>query len=833
VINQELWDDDARWDDEVPAAKQELWEQEIRHLKETDSLKFSRHFHLDEMRQDETTLEIITCCDASSKLYAACTYLRVTVQGRIYSTLAACRARVAPKKKMTIPRLELTAAVVATRLAAYVKEELRLPQEWMSRVTMKYYTDSAIAYYWIVQEKYQSMTFVHNRCEEIRSATSITEWSHIRTEENMADFPSRPGSYRTRPHFLQDWQEGLPWMREGREPAKASLEMSPDVQVALDAEQKKEKSAVVLLTNEGEGLLDQLTKLAKGRRDGQGWSRLVRILCYVNRLACTKPDKGNIPVSREHVLKSESQIIRLVQKRHFPREMKARERGETIPEDSVLAKLNPTLMNGILRMDSRIALEEGDSLELCMPIILPNKDPLVDEFVMQCHFEAMHAKTERTMDILFTKYWMSGAATAVRRIIKECWICRLKEKKNLQPQMGKLPSYRTIYNGTWNHTIGIDFTGPFYVSVPGNKAKKVYVMIFVDAVIRLLTLVVTKDMSTDSVIKGLEEYCATRGAPSRIISDNGSSLVAASRNLKRLYDQVNWKAVMQWYAPPRECFSWSFIPAYSPWVGGFYEIFNRIFKSALNHTYGIDVRKEDKQANNLALEEFRLALKKTEAVVNDCPLYVPSRDEDAEQSITPSELAFGQRMHPLPDLLRKPVDETDKAMKLRQRASKIFAAHWRQRYLRSLKRYEKWIKTGRGVRVGDLVQINHKNTQAGWRIGTVQELCSSSRSAEPTTVVVRLSNKYGDPKSEIVSVRRLKLLEATRSYEDEDSPDGPFPLPDRGPNQRRPDSPTRSPKVTTNSLPLEQPPSVLPFQPDINRGAPQRRTRVPRADRST
>ena len=241
VLNQELWEVEAKWDDPVPEEKQLVWKKEVEALTDIGVLRFDRHFHLDEMQEETTTLEIITCCDASSKLYAACSYLRVTNGDKIYTSLAACRARVAPKKTMTIPRLELTACVVGVRLANYVREELRLPEEWQKRIEMKFYTDSAIAYYWIVQEKYQSMTFVHNRCCEIRSSSDTSTWSHIRTEANMADYPSRPGSYKTRTDFLNDWQRGLPWLKQGEEPPKASLELNAEVQKALDAERKKEK----------------------------------------------------------------------------------------------------------------------------------------------------------------------------------------------------------------------------------------------------------------------------------------------------------------------------------------------------------------------------------------------------------------------------------------------------------------------------------------------------------------------------------------------------------------------------------------------------------------
>lgn len=63
----------------------------------------------------------------------------VTKSGEVHCSLAMGKARVAPAKVTTIPRLELTAAVVATRIGNLLKGELEL-----DCVHEYYWTDSKV-----------------------------------------------------------------------------------------------------------------------------------------------------------------------------------------------------------------------------------------------------------------------------------------------------------------------------------------------------------------------------------------------------------------------------------------------------------------------------------------------------------------------------------------------------------------------------------------------------------------------------------------------------------------------------------------------------------------
>ena len=71
------------------------------------------------------SIELHHFCDASEVCYGACTYVRaINRRGQIHVTFFIIKNILAPVKPVTIPRLELLAAVVASKLDCFVRSEL-------------------------------------------------------------------------------------------------------------------------------------------------------------------------------------------------------------------------------------------------------------------------------------------------------------------------------------------------------------------------------------------------------------------------------------------------------------------------------------------------------------------------------------------------------------------------------------------------------------------------------------------------------------------------------------------------------------------------------------
>jgi len=121
------------------------------------------------------------------KAYGAAVYIRsMDAAGKVLTHLVMSKSRVAPTKTVSLPRLELLAAVINSQLLKFVAESLCLK---LDRVVC--WTDSMVTLQWIRGSSSQRKTFVANRVAEIQSTWDPQHWKHWPGEDNPADLITR------------------------------------------------------------------------------------------------------------------------------------------------------------------------------------------------------------------------------------------------------------------------------------------------------------------------------------------------------------------------------------------------------------------------------------------------------------------------------------------------------------------------------------------------------------------------------------------------------------------------------------------------------------------
>lgn len=185
VLMQDLCRRNVGWDETISRSDMDTWTNWLDELQDLQNLQISRSY-IPSGFGKVTTRQLHIFADASEHGYGIVAYLRVTnPNGMVACPFVTGKARVAPLKKMTIPRLELTGATAAVSVGQMLRKKLDI------EVEMFYWTDSTTVLRYLANESTRFHTFVANRVTVIRDATSVHQWRYVNTKSNLADCASR------------------------------------------------------------------------------------------------------------------------------------------------------------------------------------------------------------------------------------------------------------------------------------------------------------------------------------------------------------------------------------------------------------------------------------------------------------------------------------------------------------------------------------------------------------------------------------------------------------------------------------------------------------------
>lgn len=112
-ILQDLWRKHLDWDDEIDDKDLECWNSIKADIRLVTAFAIPRNILLNtDSRSQEVKYKLLCFCDASARAYATAAYLHQYCNGYSKRDLIFSKARLAPVKTMTIPRLELLAVLI-------------------------------------------------------------------------------------------------------------------------------------------------------------------------------------------------------------------------------------------------------------------------------------------------------------------------------------------------------------------------------------------------------------------------------------------------------------------------------------------------------------------------------------------------------------------------------------------------------------------------------------------------------------------------------------------------------------------------------------------------
>lgn len=185
ILLQSLWEQKVDWDEPLNQELTDTWLSISADLQEATTIVHPRPYYLLHC-QPTTVTQLHTFTDASFSAYGAVVYLRQNN----HDTLVMSRSRVTPIRPITLPKLELMAAVIGVRLANFVIFSVK-PQ--FTNISTFLWSDSQIVLHWIhhLNLSTQSKPFIANHVQEIRDSFPVQYWTYVSTSDNPADLLTR------------------------------------------------------------------------------------------------------------------------------------------------------------------------------------------------------------------------------------------------------------------------------------------------------------------------------------------------------------------------------------------------------------------------------------------------------------------------------------------------------------------------------------------------------------------------------------------------------------------------------------------------------------------
>ena len=476
------------WDDPIPENVRSRW------LKWRDELHHLEDFSVPRCFKPEgfgtvTSTQLHHFSDASTTGYSQCSYVRlVDDKGQIHCSLIMGKARVAPLKMVTIPRLELTAAVVSVRVSDMLRQELQY-----ERVEEIFWTDSKVVLGYIKNDSKRFHVFVANRVQQIRDQTSPSQWRHVETKCNPADDASRGitakdlvenSRWISGPEFL--------WMPEDQWPQP--LEDQDLISLSDDPEVKKVTSYATS-TQEPWNLVESLSYFSDWHRACRAVAICLRYKQKLHQLASSKKEGCAERVKSHHrpaltveeVLSAEREILKAAQKDAFSREIgmlrpfqegqdrsSVQQKKRAMKATSSLYRLDPFLdHNGVLRVGGRI--QRGHFTDdTKFPVILPRKSHVTSLIIKYFHEKVQHQGRGMSLnEIRANGFWVIGGTSAVASKIADCVTCRKLRGAVQEQKMSDLPEDRLKPAPPFTYC-AVDYCGPWHIK-EGRKEVKKYV----------------------------------------------------------------------------------------------------------------------------------------------------------------------------------------------------------------------------------------------------------------------------------------------------------------------------------------------------------------------
>ena len=713
-ILQEICRDGKEWDDPIDEDVLSRWDRWRKDLLNLSKLKVQRCYRPANFGQ-VTSVQFHHFADASLEGYGQCSYVRLKdEQNQVTTALVMAKSRVTPVKAVTIPRLELTAALTAVKVSQFLNKELTF-----KNVQNYYWTDSKVVLGYIANNSKRFHIYVANRVQQIRNRTEVTEWHYVQTKTNPADLSSR-GVTADELVTSQLWWKGPPFL--------ASTDVLPLLTEALpipdgDPEVKEVKKGTV---HSSTAKVPKYADLSTRLEYFSNWHRARKAVALCRRyvkILKNRSMKQKVTVDQPTVAdicEAEKILLRAEQQKHLPECYKSLKLTGAYPTDRCDVKQrrnNMKHVTNLYRLDPYLGTDElirvGGRIrradiprDQAHPIIIPNGH--ISKLLIQFyHQRTGHAGRSPTLgEVRAAGYWLLRGRVAVSSVIHQCVTCRKLRYAPAAQKMGDLPADRLEPAPCFTYT-GVDYFGPFYIK-EGRSERKRWGCLFTCLVTRAIHIEVAATLSTDSFLNAFRRFVGRRGPVRVLRSDRGTNFVGAKAEMAAALAEMDQEKIKRKLLA--DGCDWAEFKMNIPQashMGGAWERMIRSARVALTSLL-------DQHASSLDDELLHTLMVEAEAIVNSRPLTCLEPDSEP---LTPFQLLTLKSKVALPP----PGNFVKEDLYCRKRWRRVqhlaneFWSRWTKEYLPTLQKRQKWSKPHMNLEVGDMVMLTDEtNPRCQW-----------------------------------------------------------------------------------------------------------------------
>ncbi|XP_063988136.1 uncharacterized protein LOC135168143 [Diachasmimorpha longicaudata] len=571
MITQKIWTLKIGWDTPLPSEVQNEWFQFYDQLHLISKMTFPRLVLQERFRE----IQLHGFSDASEEAYGACVYLRSGgSNGEVNTALLCAKSRVAPLKRLAIPKLELCGAQLLIKLmqentsprvfiiswiritshddaleASSTRKALTLRPSYLHMLNIRGFIHiySCLLFVFLhmfcipnntchfrvlvfsglensnVMEfrgiTHQLQTFVSNRVANIQASSEPADWRHVRTHENPTDLVSRGQDIKD---FITSniWFEGPSWLQaeENRWPAM-------DLQFSRPPSEMKKRFCHVAYSGRQQHPLQWYSSILK----------LQRVIAVCLRFRMKRKDA----LAADELITAQQAIIYWLQAEALHSLKRALEstadKGAKNGELAKVSKLSPFLdKDGLIKVGGRLQ-RAMIPYEQRHPIILPKSHPVTNLIIEEAHVSQLHASHQATLYYIRQQYWPLDGRNSVRRIIHKCNDMHLgNDMHEAQSTSSRLCHGQS----TDSQSHGVM---PIY---------KRLCRCFRVPCVKAVHLEVVSDLTTEAFFAALRRFITGRGCCRNILSDNGTNFIGANNALKEIYElfksEEHQKTLQSW-----------------------------------------------------------------------------------------------------------------------------------------------------------------------------------------------------------------------------------------------------------------------------------------------